>query len=46
MISKFGEKWYENNVQAEFVNRVRQAIRKHGMNETAISTKAIDEIDE
>lgn len=45
LIKNFGIKWFENNVQAEFRNRVRQAVRKHGMNETAISTKAIDEID-
>ena len=45
LIRSFGEKWYHNNLQAEFRNRVRQAVRKHGMNETAISTKAIEEID-
>lgn len=45
LIRNFGVGWFENNVQAEFRNRVRQAVRKHGMNETAISTKAIDEID-
>ena len=45
LITKFGEKWYQNNVEAEFKNRVRQAVRKHGMNETAIETKAIDDID-
>lgn len=45
MIKNFGEKWYDNNMKAEFINRVRQAVRKHGMNETAISTKAIEEID-
>jgi regulator of protease activity HflC (stomatin/prohibitin superfamily) len=45
LIKNFGVNWFENNVKAEFRNRVRQAVRKHGMNETAISTKAIDEID-
>lgn len=45
LIKNFGEKWYDNNMKAEFRNRVRQAVRKHGMNETAISTKAIEEID-
>ena len=45
LISSFGEKWFENNVQAEFANRVRQAVRKHGMNETAIQTTAVDAID-
>lgn len=45
LIKNFGPKWFENNIQAEFRNRVRQAVRKHGMNETAISTVAIDAID-
>jgi regulator of protease activity HflC (stomatin/prohibitin superfamily) len=45
LIKNFGVRWFDNNVKAEFRNRVRQAVRKHGMNETAISTKAIDEID-
>lgn len=45
LIRDFGPKWYENNVQAEYRNRVRQAVRKHGMNETAISTVAVEAID-
>jgi regulator of protease activity HflC (stomatin/prohibitin superfamily) len=45
LIKNFGPKWYENNIEKEFSNRVRQAVRKHGMNETAISTVAIDAID-
>ena len=45
LISNFGRQWFENNVQAEFANRVRQAVRKHGMNETAIQTTAVDAID-
>lgn len=45
MIREFGINWYTTNVKAEFANRIRQAVRKHGMNETAIDTKAIDEID-
>jgi regulator of protease activity HflC (stomatin/prohibitin superfamily) len=45
LIKNFGEKWYENNVGAEFRNRVRQAVRGHGMNETAINSTAIDAID-
>ncbi len=45
LIRDFGPHWYEKNVKAEFRNRVRQAVRKHGMNETAIDTKAIDAID-
>jgi regulator of protease activity HflC (stomatin/prohibitin superfamily) len=45
LIKSFGPQWFENNVQAEFANRVRQAVRKHGMNETAIQTTAVDAID-
>jgi len=45
LIRQFGPGWYATNIEAEFRNRVRQAVRKHGMNETAISTKAIEEID-
>ena len=45
LIEKFGPDWYKSNVEAEFRNRVRQAVRKHGMNETAIKTEAIDSID-
>lgn len=45
LISSFGENWFQNNLEAPFQTMVRQAVRKHGMNETAISTTAIDEID-
>lgn len=38
-------KWYVTNVHKNLENAVRQAVRKHGMNETAISTTAIEEID-
>lgn len=37
--------WYTNNIAKEFETAVRQAVRKHSMNETAISTTAIEEID-
>lgn len=46
LVKEFGEEWYDKNVAVEFRNRVRQAVRKHGMNETAIETKAIDAIDD
>lgn len=46
LVRDFGPKWYETNLEAEFKNRVRQAVRKHGMNETAIDTRAIDQIDQ
>lgn len=45
LIKDYGVNWYASNVEAEFRNRVRQAVRKHGMNETAIDTTAIDAID-
>lgn len=45
LIKNFGEKWYENNLSEQFKTMVRNAVRKHGMNETAISTKALDVID-
>jgi hypothetical protein len=45
LIEGFGENWYANNLDDPFKTMVRQAVRKHGMNETAISTAAIDAID-
>lgn len=45
LVSLFGPKWYGSNLDAPFRTMVRQAVRKHGMNETAISTTAIDSID-
>lgn len=46
LIRDFGSDWYKNNIQAEFRERVRQAVRNHGMNETAISSIAIAQIDD
>lgn len=46
LIRDWGENWYANNIQAEYGNRVRQAVKKHGLNETAIETSAIEEIDD
>jgi regulator of protease activity HflC (stomatin/prohibitin superfamily) len=46
LIREFGPDWYKRNVEMEAANRVRQAVRKHGMNETAISTVAIEQIDQ
>lgn len=45
LIRNFGPQWYEQNLAVEFRNRVRQAVRKHGMNETAINTQAVEAID-
>lgn len=46
LIKTFGPNWFQNNLEQPFLTSVRQAVRKHGMNETAISTTAIDAIDE
>ena len=45
LIKNFGPQWYENNVEEQFKTMVRQAVRRRGMNETAISTTALDSID-
>src|SRR5579864_4394272 len=45
LIKDFGPEWYKNNLEEPFKTMVRQAVRKRGMNETAISTTALDSID-
>jgi hypothetical protein len=45
LIKNFGPHWYANNLEEQFKTMVRQAVRKRGMNETAISTSALDAID-
>lgn len=45
LIKNFGPQWYSNNVEQPFATMVRQAVRSRGMNETAISTTALDAID-
>ena len=45
LIRNFGPDWYRNNLEEPFKTMVRQAVRKRGMNETAISTSALDAID-
>jgi regulator of protease activity HflC (stomatin/prohibitin superfamily) len=45
LIREFGPDWYRNNLEEPFRTMVRQAVRKRGMNETAISTTALDAID-
>lgn len=37
--------WFGNNLMKPVENYVRQAVRKHGLNETAINPTAIDAID-
>ncbi len=45
LIKDFGQQWYQNNMEEQFKTMVRQAVRTRGMNETAISTTALDAID-
>jgi regulator of protease activity HflC (stomatin/prohibitin superfamily) len=45
LVANFGSDWYKNNVEEQFKTMVRQAVRKHGMNETVIDTSALDNID-
>jgi regulator of protease activity HflC (stomatin/prohibitin superfamily) len=45
LIKSFGPDWYKNNLEEPFKTMVRQAVRRRGMNETAISTTALDDID-
>jgi len=45
LIRNFGPAWYSNNLEEPFRTMVRQAVRRRGMNETAISTTALDDID-
>jgi regulator of protease activity HflC (stomatin/prohibitin superfamily) len=45
LIKNFGPDWYSNNLEEPFRTMIRQAVRKRGMNETAISTTALDDID-
>lgn len=37
---------YANNIEREVSNAVREAVKKHGMNETAINTVALQAIDD
>jgi len=45
LITTFGPQWYENDVLEPYKTMVRQQVRQHSMNETAISTQALDQID-
>jgi len=45
LIRRFGPEWYERNVQQQMLNLIRTAVKKHGMNETAIDTTAVEDID-
>jgi len=45
LIEGFGAEWYQKNVETEFQAAVRQAVRKHGMNELAIQTTGLEAVD-
>ena len=45
LIKNFGPSGTRTICREPFKTMVRQAVRKHGMNETAISTTALDDID-
>lgn len=45
LIRRFGVKWYDNNIRTEVLSYVRDAVKKHGMNETAITSTAAAAID-
>lgn len=45
LIKRYGPDWYKTNVDNAYRELVRQAVRKYGMNEVAIDTNAIDQID-
>jgi len=45
LIKNFGPNWYVNNLEQLYASMVRQAVRKRGMNEVAISTTALDIVD-
>ncbi len=45
LIRRFGQQWYENNVERQFSNLIRQAVRNRGLNEVAIDSSAVDAID-
>jgi hypothetical protein len=46
MVTNFGANdWWKNNLEVPWQQMIRQAVKKHGLNETAISTTAIESID-
>jgi regulator of protease activity HflC (stomatin/prohibitin superfamily) len=45
LIRRFGEQWYQNNVERQFANLIRQSVRNRGLNEVAIDSSAVDAID-
>jgi regulator of protease activity HflC (stomatin/prohibitin superfamily) len=45
LLADFGDNWYVNNIEPEFIRFVRDAVKKHGMNEVALNVTAADEMD-
>lgn len=45
LIKRYGTNWYENNISTELLSYIRDAVKKHGLNETAISSTAASAID-
>lgn len=45
LVTKFGDQYYDKNVQQEFFNQIRQQIRQHGMNDMAINTRSVEDVD-
>ena len=45
LVTKFGPDWYQNNVEQQFQQLIRQAVRKHDMNQVAINPTAVGDID-
>jgi regulator of protease activity HflC (stomatin/prohibitin superfamily) len=46
LVSKFGsDDWFKRNLEQPFRTAVRDAVKKRGMNEMAISASAADEVD-
>jgi len=45
LVTKFGPNWYQNNVEQQFQQLIRQSVRKHAMNEVAIDPTAVGDID-
>lgn len=44
LISKFGPNWYGDNIEAELANQVRQQVRQHGLQDIAIQTSAVEDV--
>ena len=45
LVTKFGPEFYKKNVEQEFFNQIRQEIRRYGMNDIAINTQSVEDVD-